>query len=200
MLAFDLETSGLDISCAHIMCASVYDPDAGISQVFMFCMGDSVDEFLDLLDHADRLCAFNGARFDIPMIQQYFQVLFGFYLFLFQTTLTCFRQVENSRVSKWRLKLHDVFEACKLALDCTFSLDTLLALNGLPTKSGSGIEALQMIRTHDWERLRHYSIRDAELTYLVSMLDKIKIPRVNGIYLTNKGEFVRETIPKFNHV
>jgi len=76
MLAFDIETTGLDKN-ARATCACAYDPDAGIDQLFFFKDGTQED-FFALLDQADSLCAFNGARFDIPFLQ----VLLFFLFFL----------------------------------------------------------------------------------------------------------------------
>jgi hypothetical protein len=99
MLAFDLETTGLDPRDCLITCAAVCDPDAGLERVFFFArlgvdgrlvpLLDDAEEFMLLLDRADRLCAFNGARFDLPFIQH----VLG---------------ADPVRVSAWRLKLHDV--------------------------------------------------------------------------------------------
>jgi len=69
MLAFDLETTGLNPRQHIITCAGVYDPDSKLERIFIFPKGDDPEEFMVLLDKADRLCAFNGARFDIPFIQ-----------------------------------------------------------------------------------------------------------------------------------
>ena len=172
MLTFDIETTGTDICRDEMTCASVYDPERGISRVFVFCTGDSVDEFTRMLDDADRLCAFNGALFDIPIIQRV-------------------GKVSDERVRAWRLKLHDVFEACRLGLGKTFSLDALLELNGLATKSGSGLDAIRMAQDQDWEGLREYSLKDSELTHMVSSLDVIQLPRVSGIVFTREGRFRR---------
>ena len=69
MLSFDLETTGLNPATCAITCACAYDPERGIERYFLFPLGDDPEEFLQLLDEADRLCAFNGARFDIPFLQ-----------------------------------------------------------------------------------------------------------------------------------
>ena len=69
MLSFDLETTGLNPATCAITCACAYDPERGIERHFLFPLGDDPEEFLQLLDESDRLCAFNGARFDIPFLQ-----------------------------------------------------------------------------------------------------------------------------------
>lgn len=170
MLAFDLETTGLDPHTDKITCASAYDPDAGIERAFLLCRGDDPEEFLALLDSADRLCAFRGGGFDLPFLQHSLGV-------------------PAARVRSWRLKLHDVFEACQLALRVTFSLDALLAANGLEGKTGSGREAIRMAEDGHWEELAHYCLHDSRMTHRVSSLDRILLPRTRGMCMTSAGAF-----------
>jgi hypothetical protein len=182
MLTFDLETSGLD-PCRHLItCAAVFDPNAEIEQVFFFArldenrrlvpMLDRADEFMLLLDRADRLCAFNGARFDLPFLQHQLGA-------------------SPDRVRQWRLKLHDVFEACKLALDVTFTLKSLLEVNGMPGKTGSGADAIQLAHEGDWTRLGDYCLNDTRVTHFVSNLPMIRLPMVRGICLDSSGSFLQ---------
>ena len=77
MLAFDIETTGLNAFSDRITVASVFDPDRGIRKSFNFCVGDveaAKAEFLRHLDEADVICAFHGARFDLPFVIQRFNV------------------------------------------------------------------------------------------------------------------------------
>lgn len=171
MLAFDLETTGLDPRTDRITCASAYDPASGIARTFVLARGDDPAEFLALLDSADRLCAFNGARFDLAFLQHSLGV-------------------PAARVRTWRLKLHDVYEACRLALGVTFSLDALLGANGLQGKTGSGREAVVMAREGRWEELARYCLDDSRVTHQVSSLDRIHVPRTRGLCMTSEGEFV----------
>jgi hypothetical protein len=181
MLAFDLETSGLDPATCLITCAAVHDPDAGVERVFYFARLDEdrklvpaldgAEEFMTLLDAADRLCAFNGARFDLPFIRH-------------QLGAT------PERVMRWRLKLHDVFEACKLALGVTFPLRTLLELNGLPGKTGSGADAIQLARDGDWSQLGEYCLNDTRVTHRVSSLGQILLPKTHGVCMRADGSFL----------
>lgn len=166
MLAFDLETTGPDRSTDAITCAAVYDPEAGIERYFIFSDDagserDDPEDFMKLLDQASRLCAFNGARFDIPLIER------------------CFVP-DAGRVRAWRLKLHDVFEACKLALDLTFTLQSLLELNGIDGKTGSGTDAIQFALDKDWQSLGDYCLNDTKKTYHVSLLPRILLPKTHG--------------------
>jgi hypothetical protein len=180
MLAFDLETSGLEPRECLITCAAVCDPDAGLERVFFFArlgddgrlvpLLDDAEEFMLLLDRADRLCAFNGARFDLPFIRHQLGA-------------------DPNRVARWRLKLHDVFEACKLALNVTFPLSALLALNGLPGKTGSGADAIQLALDGDWPMLGAYCLNDTRMTHQVSALPRIAIPKTRGLLMDSWGAF-----------
>jgi hypothetical protein len=173
MLAFDLETTGLDPRKGLITCAAVSDPEAGVERVFFFVrlennllvpMLDEAEEFMALLDGAARLCAFNGARFDLPFIEHYLRP-------------------GAARVLAWRLKLHDVFEACKLAIGVTFSLDALLAHNGVPGKTGSGCHAIQLAKEGRWEELREYCLNDTRMTHRVSSRPGVLLPGCPGMAL-----------------
>jgi hypothetical protein len=172
MLAFDLETTGLNPLTDRITCAAAYDPAAGIERVFFFTRdgGDGPEEFMALLDAADRLCAFNGARFDIPFLQH---------------------QLDPApqRVLAWRLKLHDVFEACRLSLCVTFPLHALLSINGLPGKTGTGADAIVLAREERWKELGDYCMHDTRMTHQVSSLARIQLPKTRGVFMDPSGAF-----------
>jgi hypothetical protein len=170
MLAFDLETTGLDPCVDRITCAAAYDPAAGIERVFFFHLGDSPEEFMCLLDQADRLCAFNGGGFDLRFLAHAFDL-----------------SVE--RLTGWRLKLHDVFVACKWGVGVTFPLQALLELNGMEGKTGSGKEAIRLFEGHRWLELGNYCMHDARLTHRVSSLDKILLPKTKGMAMDSTGGF-----------
>ena len=171
MLAFDLETTDLCPFTDRVTCAAVCNPEAGFERVFIFDAGDDPEEFMALLDKADRLCAFNGASFDLPFIQHQLGA-------------------SPERIRAWRMKLHDVFEACKLALDITFSLDALLELNGLPGKTGSGAEAVRLAREQRWADLGEYCLNDTRRTFAVSTLPRIELPKTRGtIFMDCMGRF-----------
>ena len=168
MLAFDLETTGLDPGRHRITCAAAYDPVAGIERVFFFHMGDSPEEFMCLLDQADRLCAFNGGGFDLRFIAHEFGP-------------------SAQRLSGWRLKLHDVFIACKWGLGVTFPLQSLLEINGMEGKTGSGKEAIRLFEANRLIELGDYCMHDARLTHGVSSLAKIVLPKTRGVAMDSRG-------------
>ena len=65
-MSFDIETTGLDPHVCSVTCACAYAPEAGLKETFF---GPDIPKLLDLMDRAHTLCAFNGARFDIPFLQ-----------------------------------------------------------------------------------------------------------------------------------
>lgn len=166
MLAFDIETTGLTAQDT-ITVACVYDPLNSISQTFVFAgeasQISSVDEFIGLLDQADTLCAFNGARFDIPFMQRVWSL-------------------SDERVRQWQLKLFDVYELCYVLFDEAFSLNKLLTANGIETKTGNGQEAVDWAREGKWHEIGEYCMQDTLKTYQVSVLPVITLPlRKHGL-------------------
>lgn len=180
MIAFDIETMGLDPHTHRITAACLYGAmdgprpgqrvirDAGapgthVVRTFVFTNEDPEadlalrDEFMAHLDSARSLCAFNGIRFDIPFLQRAWDI-------------------PHARVAAWVVKTFDVYEACKLALGSTFSLDRLLAANSLESKSGSGLHAIHLAKTGQWKELGDYCMQDTRMTYLVSSQCHISLP------------------------
>lgn len=171
MLAFDLETTGLDPVSDRITCAAVYDPKRGIERAFLFALGDDPEEFMLHLDHAERLCAFNGAEFDLAFVAAQFGA-------------------SQERQRAWRLKLHDVYVACRLGLGVTFPLQALLEANGLQGKTGSGSDAVRLFREGRWTELADYCLHDTRMTHRVSSLPSIVIPKwAGGLRMLPTGAF-----------
>lgn len=176
MLAFDLETTGLDPHKDTITCAAVYDPGAGLERVFFFVKGDAPEDFMALLDQATTLCAFNGASFDIPFIVASFSP-------------------PAARVAKWRLKLLDVYVACKWGLGVTFPLQALLEQNGLAGKTGTGGDAVRLFQQGRWDELGSYCLNDTRMTHHVSSRVPVLLPRCQGLTLSlARGDFVAHNV------
>jgi hypothetical protein len=177
MLAFDIETLGLNPmqlgNCVTV--ASIYDPSRGISRTFNFLTGAEPEDFLKELDAAPRLCAFNGARFDIPFLAKIWSL-------------------PPVRVHAWMAKLFDVYEVCKLAANKTFSLNALLRENGLESKTGTGLEAVEMAKRGDYMKLESYCMMDTRLTHQVSSLERINVPKCRGLVFTPRGSKLFERV------
>lgn len=164
MLAFDIETTGLD-SDSWVTCVCAYDPDTHTEATFNFAMHEKDkekcmemrEEFMGLMDEADRLCAFNGVRFDIPFMAQRWKI-------------------PAARVGMWVAKLFDPFEFCKLSMNRTFPLRKLLAKNNLEGKTGDGLEAIHMALNGEYEKLERYCMQDTRVTHMVCSLPCILLP------------------------
>jgi hypothetical protein len=162
MVAFDIETTGLDPLRHRMTAASLFN-GRGLCKSYVF-KGENMEEdrvlaeeFMAHLDEAPKLCAFNGIRFDIPFIAKSLHV-------------------PPARVHAWVYKTFDVFETCKLGLGKTFSLARLLSANGLESKTGSGLEAIQLARERRWGELASYCLQDTRLTFLVSSQRAVVLP------------------------
>jgi hypothetical protein len=149
MLSFDIETTGLDPREAVVTCACACAPDAGVSATFLageegvpLEPGRVMDlgEFFRLMDRAGTLCAFNGARFDVPFLQ----TVYG---------------IDDARVGGWQLKLRDLYEGTYRAFGSAFSLNALLAANGAESKTGTGREAIALARLGEWRKLGDYCMQ-----------------------------------------
>ena len=159
LLAVDIETTGLDPRVDDVTCACAFDPEGGVSRAFVFGRDGAAarEEFLALLDAAPRLCAFNGVRFDLPFLARRWGI-------------------GPERVGGWVRKLVDPFEASKLALARTFSLDRLLAANGLSGKTGHGLHAVALAREGRWDELADYCMHDTRMTHAAAALPALRLP------------------------
>ena len=162
MVAFDIETEGFNPLKQRITAAAVYN-GCGLCKVFVFKNEDADedaalrDEFIDILEAAPRLCAFNGIRFDIPYIIKHWQL-------------------DPVLAERWVRKTVDIFEACKLGLCQTFKLSQLLAVNNMESKTGSGAEAVGLAKEKRWDELGAYCLQDTRLTYLVTAQMGVILP------------------------
>ena len=165
MLAFDIETLGLDMCRDAVTCIAIYDKDRGIEKVWDFVTNQDanpakLDEFVKYMNEADELAAFNGVRFDIPFLQIHFGL-------------------DNDLIQSWILKCFDLFEYFKSVHGLTFKLDLLLFENGLTQKIADGKQAIEFARQGETEKLKKYCLEDARLTWQVCQLEKLKIPKSN---------------------
>lgn len=150
MLFFDIETTGL---AAHdtvtVVCTEQYESSA--RRVFNFARAATDEERAALreeliceFDGASALCAYNGVRFDLPFMQRALAI-----------------PVAN--VTQWVLKTSDILEQLRLRDNATCKLDYLCTLNGVPSKSSSGLEAIRMAADGRWEELEMYCANDVRI-------------------------------------
>jgi len=129
-LALDIETEGLmhQRPLPSITCVCLYDGSKEYRLVFYKVAPAVFDEnkksLLALLDASDRLIGFNAVLFDLEYIRRFFDV-------------------PQTQLSAWVEKTIDPFMCMKLHLGMTCTLKAMLALNGLPSKSASGLQAIR---------------------------------------------------------
>lgn len=178
MLCLDVETTGLDPTKARITCVCVFDEARGIERRFIFDQPPQSEdslrqqgEIMMLLDDAPHLCGFNSARFDLPFLAQQWGVA-------------------DERLGEWVMKLVDIFELAKLCLNKTFTLNALLKANNLESKSGSGLEAINMAARGEWDALADYCMTDVKLTHKVTTLPVVVLPKTHLRWSLMRGFFV----------
>ncbi len=147
-VAVDIETSGLDANCS-ITAVALVGQDWSVCYTFGpmddFCANKAA--IVTILNHAPLIYAFNAPDFDFPVMKR------------------CF-QLDNNTIGSWMAKLVDPLYAAKALYGTKLcaKLDLILTLNGLPSKTGSGLDAVHMAREGRWEELAAYCTHDTEVT------------------------------------
>jgi hypothetical protein len=182
MLAFDIETLGLNEHRHFITVVSLYSKD--IERVLRFVEYDTnegcvrykkdyrdlVAELVDVLDKADHLCGFNAISFDIPFI-------------------ACQFKIPYNTVTKWKSKTFDILQTARCHFNRTFSLNLLWTMNKVESdgKTSTGLEAIKMAETSRWEELEAYCLEDSRLIHAISSLKIIKCPEGGNWRRKNGG-------------
>ena len=147
-VAVDIETSGLEANCSITAVALVGQE---WSVCYTFGPNDDFDyhraAIVTILNEAPLIYAFNAPDFDFPVMQR------------------CFG-LSDSTMGNWMAKLVDPLYAAKALYGTKLcaKLDLILALNGLPAKTGSGLDAVHMARDGKWQALAAYCTHDTEVT------------------------------------
>jgi len=153
MLAFDIETMGLDPRRSAVTCVCVEDFHSGQKWAFEFAKvrHESPEqlqalevELWKLLEAAPSLCAFNGIRFDTPFLG----VALG---------------LDAATMRRWNRKTTDILERCREVHRHTFSLNKLCEANGIAVKTGDGLLAIQLALERKWDELREYCEHDVHI-------------------------------------
>lgn len=172
MLAFDIETTGLDRERCQVTVVCTEDFRTGERIAYEFgrvaAEGDCglqrarlAAALVAAFDGAESLCAFNGVRFDVP--------------FLFKAL-----QLPEATVAAWLVKTTDILEACRLEVfgpRHTFSLNLLCEHNGVQVKSSSGCEAVRMAAQGRWQELRDYCADDVRILCDLYRRKELRNPR-----------------------
>jgi hypothetical protein len=156
MLAFDIETTGLDPAHSVVTVVCTEDFHTGERRAYEFgrvraCEPQNEarlrEELICAFDTAEALCAFNGVRFDIPFLH---------------TAL----KLSQDTTASWLFKTTDILEAARLGLfgpTHTFGLNLLCQHNQVPVKSGCGLQAVKLAQEHKWEELQRYCADDVRI-------------------------------------
>jgi hypothetical protein len=156
MLAFDIETTGLDFAKCVVTVVCTEDFHTGERHAYEFARVRACepqneallrDDLVRAFDEADSLCAFNGVRFDIPFLHS----ALGLSL---------------ETIAEWLLKTTDILEAARLGLfgpAHTFGLNLLCQHNQVAVKSGSGLQAIKFAQERRWDELRRYCADDVRI-------------------------------------
>ena len=156
MLAFDIETTGLDGHKHDVTVVCTEDYHTGERIAYEFDRVKKTDpsrleqlkqDLITAFNNASSLCAFNGIRFDIPFLRN------------------CFK-IDNNTVNAWLLKTTDILEACRLGKfgpRHTFGLNLLCEFNGIKMKTSSGKEAIAMAHSNRWDELKNYCVEDVRI-------------------------------------
>lgn len=170
MLAFDIETTGLDRHSCHVTVVCTEDFHTGERRAYEFGRvsqerAEGLEELkaqlVQALDAAPSLCAFNGLRFDIP--------------FLYRAL-----RLPEATVAGWMVKTTDILEACRLQVfgpRHTFGLNLLCQHNGVQMKSSSGCEAVRMAAQGRWKELLDYCADDVRILCDLYRRKQLRNPR-----------------------
>lgn len=163
-IALDIETTGVNMNVDTITCVAIVGEEFKDS----WHMGpgynheQSRDKLKFYLDSCEKILVYNGALFDIPFLQKFYNF-------------------ENCDVGNWMLKLVDPFYSARALLgrECCPKLSVILNLNGIAPKTSSGCEAIVMAREGRWEELRSYCENDTNVTY--DLLNRNVMMWVSGL-------------------
>ena len=143
-VGLDIETTGLELD-STVTCVCIVGKER--SWAWTASRTRNRDEIVAVLDAAPLILAFNGAWFDIPMLQRWLGL-------------------GNDVVGRWMAKLVDPHYAARglLGTRACAKLSIILELNSLPCKTASGAEAMHMARDGRWDELESYCMQDARVT------------------------------------
>jgi RNase_H superfamily len=167
-LALDIETTGLEKDCA-VTCVCVWDGGSG--RTWFFRTPDeaaaSGADIMRALDDTKYIYAYNGASFDLPVL------------------VRCCFCGDIEILGRWMLKLVDPLYAARAVWGFGQPLSEFLALNHMPSKTGSGAHAVELAAQGLWEDLGDYCMTDTRLTF-------------NAIHPSSSGALWHESGARYN--
>jgi hypothetical protein len=174
MLAFDIETTGLDPASSVVTVVCTEDFRTGERRAYEFGrvragepQSEALlrDELIQAFDAAESLCVFNGVRFDIPFLHKALGL-------------------SGTTTAAWLLKTTDILEAARLGLfgpAHTFGLNLLCQHNQVPVKSGSGLQAIKFTQEGKWDALLSYCADDVRILCDLYRRRLLNNPRFHGV-------------------
>jgi len=112
-----------------------------------YCFEESeLAKAAELFARADRLVGFSINRYDVPVLNIYFQKL------------------KNLDLNLWNKERLDILEEIENASGLRTSLSRLAEVNLGEAKTRHGSEAIELYRTGKMEELKSYCLKDVELT------------------------------------
>ena len=174
MLAFDIETTGLDPAHSVVTVVCTQDYHTGERRAYEFGRVRACEpqgearlraELIEAFDAADSLCAFNGVRFDIPFLHAALRLA-------------------PETTAAWLFKTTDILEAARLGLfgpAHTFGLNLLCQHNQVAVKSGSGLQAIQFAQEGQWDALLSYCADDVRILCDLYRRRLLNNPRFHGV-------------------
>ena len=165
----DIETtelikSGTPIEDMEISVASLlFVEDSGKSMMLSFwssgsALGAPLDFFLHALDHAKKLVFYNS-NFDLKVASS----------------------GDRQLISRWWRKTHDPYYILReeFGFDVVLKLDRLLKDNGIAPKTASGVQAVKMYKSGDYQALQEYNQRDVQALFELVGLESVSLS--NGV-------------------
>lgn len=174
MLAFDIETTGLNPADNAVTVVCTQDFKTGERRAFEFARARAnepeneallVQELVRAFDAAPSLCAFNGVQFDIPFLHTAFNL-------------------SDHTTAAWLMKTTDILEAARLGMfgpAHTFSLNLLCEHNRVAVKSGSGLQAIKFAQEGKWDALLSYCADDVRILCDLYRRQLLNNPRYNSV-------------------
>lgn len=125
--------------------------------------GRNMEALIDALLEAELVVGYNSHSFDFEVLKKY----------------------TPRKEELWRCQARslDIFANVREATTRWYKLDRLLQLNGLASKSASGLQAIEMWERGDRENLQYYCEQDVRLTAELALLPVLRLE--DGQFLEN---------------
>jgi hypothetical protein len=174
--ADQMKSMQVTVVCAEVLEAAVVDassttadaPEPSVEPQRITCWRDDNDAeggpleaLFAAFDRASLIVAYNGIGFDMPVMRKYYG--------------------SAERHMSHLQKLHDPFDRIRSNTGLWVGLDAVLSRNGLPTKTGSGVDAVRLWEEGRRDELVRYCANDVTaLTRLVLRRGPLEVGAKRG--------------------